>query len=101
MRQSQAQGLLKPVSVHQPGVAQDFAAGAIGDDFPRVQQHRSRTQLKHHLEIVRRDELGAIEARDELDKPAAGAGVEVRGGLVEYEHRRLARHARFRSPKLR
>ena len=67
------------------------AARSVGDDAAGVEQDRPRADLEHHLEVVRGDQLGAAQALKELDEPPAAAGVEVGGGLVEDEHRRLAR----------
>ena len=99
-------GCSRPWASTSCEIAENVAARSVGNDPAGVEQDGARAKLEHHFEVMSGDQLGARQALNELDQPAAAARVEVGGRFVEHEYGGIAgQHAgeadAFRSPKLR
>ena len=88
---SQAERKFKPVGLDQASIAENGAAGTVGDDLPTVEEDRRGAGFQDHLQVVGGDQLGGLQALDQADEPAPAAGIEVGCRLVEDEDRGPAR----------
>jgi hypothetical protein len=86
----QAQGLFEAVRYDEHGVAENFAARAIGDNPSSVQEDGPRAKLEYQFEVMRSDELCGRQPVNELDQATAAPRVEVGRGFIEYEYRWFA-----------
>ena len=90
---------LEVVGGEQLGVAQDLAAGAVGHDRPRGEDHGALAELGGERQVVGRHQHRAVDAREHVEQLAARARVEVGRRLVEHEQARAHRqHGGDRHP---
>ena len=84
-------GTFQPVRVEEVGIAKHVTGRAISNNTTAIEQDRPAAQLQDHLQVVGGDQLGRMQARDQLDEPAPAARVQVGRRLVEDQDRGVTR----------
>ena len=90
-------GQLEVVGGQELAVRQHVAAVAVGHEPAAGEDDGALAQLGREGQVVRDDDERALDRLQDVEQLAARARVEIRGGLVEHEQRRLHReHGRDR-----